>query len=66
MARAALGWGVRDLASAAKVSPDTIARLGRGDPLRERTVNVIKAALESGRVEFTNGGEPGVKLRKAP
>ncbi|KAA8383975.1 transcriptional regulator, partial [Acetobacter tropicalis] len=27
MARAAIGWGVRDLAKEAGVSPDTIARL---------------------------------------
>jgi hypothetical protein len=27
--------------------------------------NAIQAALEAAGVEFTNGGEPGVKLRKA-
>lgn len=59
MARAALGWGVRDLASAAKVSPDTIARLERGEELRERTVDAIRAALENAGVVFT---ERGVEL----
>jgi len=30
MARAALGWGVRELAAAAKVSVDALARFERG------------------------------------
>jgi len=65
MALAALDLGVRDLATLAKVSPDTVARLLRGAPLRERTVGAIRAALEE-RVEFIaeNGGGPGVRLRK--
>jgi hypothetical protein len=66
MARAAVGMGVRELATAAKVSPDTVARLERGDPLRERTVEAIQVALEAAGVEFIaeNGGGPGVRLRK--
>ena len=66
MARAALGWGVRDLAAAAKVSPDTIARLERGETLYPRTVEAIRAALETAGVEFIpeNGGGAGVRLRK--
>jgi transcriptional regulator with XRE-family HTH domain len=64
MARAAVGIGVRELADAAKVSTNTITRLERGEPLRERTVDAIRAALEAAGVQFTNGDEPGVKLRK--
>jgi transcriptional regulator with XRE-family HTH domain len=66
MARAALGLGVRELAELAKVSPDTIARLERGETLRDRTVEDIKRALEAAGVEFIveNGGGPGVRLRK--
>jgi transcriptional regulator with XRE-family HTH domain len=66
MARAALGWGVRELAAAAKVSPDTIARLERGESLYPRTVDAIRAALEAAGVEFIaeNGGGPGVRLKK--
>ncbi|BCH32660.1 hypothetical protein MesoLjLc_45900 [Mesorhizobium sp. L-8-10] len=66
MARAALGLGVRELAELAKVSPDTIARLERGDPLKERTVDAVQAALEAAGVEFIpeNGGGVGVRLRK--
>ena len=65
MARAALGLGVRELAELAKVSPDTIARLERGEELRERTVDAIRIALETAGVEFIaeNGGGAGVRLR---
>lgn len=65
MARAALGIGVRELADLAKVSPDTIARLERGEDLRERTVDAIRTALEAAGVEFIaeNGGGAGVRLK---
>jgi transcriptional regulator with XRE-family HTH domain len=66
MARAALGWGVRDLAAAAKVSIDTVVRFERGDDLKDRTVEAIQRALEAGGIEFIdeNGGGPGVRVRK--
>lgn len=65
MARTAVGWGVRDLAAAAKVSPDTVARFERGDSLYPRTVDALRAALEAAGVEIIaeNGGGPGVRLR---
>lgn len=68
MARAAVGWGVRELADAAKVSTDTIVRLERGDELRERTVEAIKSALEKAGAVFIaeNGGGPGVRLARKP
>jgi transcriptional regulator with XRE-family HTH domain len=65
MARAALGLGVRELAAAAKVSIDTVARFERGDELKERTIEALRRALEAGGVEFTNGDQPGVRLTKA-
>ena len=64
MARAGLGLGVRELAAAADVSTNTIARLERGESLYPRTVKAIRTALEQAGVVFTNGDEPGVKLRK--
>jgi len=64
MARAALELGVRDVARLAAVSPNTIARLERGETLRAGTVETITRALESAGVEFTNGDQPGVRLRK--
>ena len=67
MARAALGWSVRDLADKAGLSHDTIVRFEAGAELKPRTVEAIRAALESAGVEFIaqNGGGPGVRL-KAP
>jgi transcriptional regulator with XRE-family HTH domain len=65
MARAALGLGVRELAAAAKVSSDTVARFERGDELKERTIEALQRALEAAGVEFTNGGRPGVRLTRA-
>lgn len=75
MARVALGLGVRELASAAEVSPDTVVNFeksdqpgaeGRARP-RQGTVEQLRAALEAAGVEFIaeNGGGPGVRLRKA-
>lgn len=65
MARAAVGWGVRDLAKAAEVSVDTISRLERGEELMPRTVTAIRTALEQAGVIFIdqNGSGPGVRLR---
>ena len=66
MARAALQLGVRECAALAAVSPNTIARLERGETLYPRTVAAIRAALEAAGVEFidANGSGPGVRLRK--
>ena len=66
MARTATGLGVRDLAEKAGVSPNTIARLERGEGLKAATVETIRAALETAGVEFIaeNGGGAGVRLKK--
>jgi transcriptional regulator with XRE-family HTH domain len=61
MARAALDWGVRDLARAAQVSTDTVSRLERGEVLKERTVNAIRRALEDAGVAFL--AREGVRLQ---
>ena len=66
MARAALGLGVRELAAAAKVSIDTVARFERGDELKERTIEALQRVLEAAGIEFIdgNGGGPGVRLSR--
>jgi transcriptional regulator with XRE-family HTH domain len=68
MARAALGLGVRDLAEIADVSPNTVARLERGERLHSQTLRHLRGALEAGGVTFLAEGEgsgwggPGVRL----
>jgi len=66
MARAGVGWNVRQLAESAGVSPDTVVRFEGGAELRVRTVDAIRRALEEAGVEFIdeNGGGAGVRLRK--
>jgi transcriptional regulator with XRE-family HTH domain len=66
MARAAVGMGVRELAAAAKLSADTVARFERGEELKERTIEAIQRTLEAAGAIFIeeNGGGPGVRIRK--
>jgi hypothetical protein len=69
MARAALAWGVRDLAGAAKVSAHTVARFERGETVRRSTVRAIRTALEDAGCEFIREDEvsgPGMRMRKRP
>lgn len=66
MARAALKWGVRDVAREAKVSPATVTRIEADHPANASTLSTIQAALEAAGVIFiaSNGDGPGVRLRK--
>ena len=66
MARAALGLGIKETASLAKVSHDTVTRLQAGETLKCSTINKIRNAFENAGVIFVEaGGEgPGVRLRK--
>jgi transcriptional regulator with XRE-family HTH domain len=64
MARAALRLSVRDLAKLAQVATGTITRLEAGEALQARTLADVKHALEKAGVVFTNGDEPGVRLKK--
>ncbi len=65
MARAALKWGVRDVANAAKVSPATITRVEADQSANASTLAAIRTALELAGVVFIeeNGGGAGVRLR---
>mgnify|MGYP003814373603 CR=1 FL=1 len=67
MARAALGWGVRDLAREANVGVSTVTRFEAGAEPIPATLEAIRRALEAAGVEFIpeNGGGPGVRLKKA-
>ena len=65
MARAALGWGVRELAAEAQVTPNTVSRIEGGAPAKTDTLERIVTALESAGVVFidANGGGVGVRLK---
>ena len=65
MARAALEWTVRDLADHAGVSHDTVVRIEGGESVKESTLQRVRAAFEAEGVEFTNGDQPGVRMKKS-
>ena len=66
-ARSLLGWSQDQLAAAADVGKQAIARweLGQTTP-HDSTIERIVAAVESRGVEFTNGDQPGVRFKKRP
>jgi len=65
MARAALGWSTRDLGQVSDVSHDSIARFERGESLKDRTVDAMRAALEAAGIIFLpdDGESVGVRVR---
>lgn len=65
MARAALKLSVRDVATMADVSTNTLTRLENGEELKPRTLEAIRNALEKAGVEFTNGDQPGVRMKRS-
>ena len=64
MARAAVGWGVRELAQKAGVTANTVTRIENGADAKQSTIQALQRALEAAGVEFTNGEQPGVRLSK--
>ncbi len=67
MARAAVGWGVRELAEKAKINPNTVSRIENGGDALASTLDRIQAALEDAGVIFIDQNEeggPGVRLRE--
>jgi len=67
MARAALGWGVRDLGKRAGVAANTVSRFENGMGTTVATLTQIQLALEREGVIFIpadDTGGPGVRLRK--
>ncbi len=66
MARAAVGWGVRELAEKASINPNTVSRIENGGDALGSTLDRIQAALENAGVIFINRNEeggPGVRLK---
>ena len=62
MARAAVGWGVRELAKKAGVTANTVTRIENGADAKQSTMDKLRRALEEAGVEFTDGDQPGVRL----
>jgi transcriptional regulator with XRE-family HTH domain len=68
MARAALGWGVRDLAKRAGVAANTVSRFENGMGTNLTTLKQIQTALEEAGIIFIPGDTaagPGVRFREA-
>jgi transcriptional regulator with XRE-family HTH domain len=66
-ARALLRWEQKDLAEASGISLPAIKRFETiPGPLaaQSRTIEAIRAAFEAAGVEFTNGDQLGVRLKK--
>jgi transcriptional regulator with XRE-family HTH domain len=63
-ARGLLNWSQGNLAGTAKVARAMIAEfeLGRRTP-DDRTLDDIQRSLVAAGVEFTNGDQPGVRLK---
>lgn len=57
MGRAALDWGIRDLAREAQVGVSTVTRFenGQGEPIPS-TVAAIQRTMEAAGVRFTEDG----------
>nr|WP_274534204.1 MULTISPECIES: helix-turn-helix transcriptional regulator [unclassified Rhizobium] len=66
MARAALRWGVRDLASRANITAATVTRIEAGRPGYPATLEALRLAFEAAGLEFIpeNGGGVGVRFSK--
>ncbi len=65
MARAALGWGVRELAKRAGISFTTISRFENGAGTQSSTLAKIQVAFETAGVTFIadDGGGLGVIVK---
>ena len=64
-ARGLLDWSQTELGARSNLSESTVRDFEKGR--RTPTTNnlaAIRAALEAAGVEFTNGDQPGVRLRK--
>ena len=67
MARAALGWGVRDLGKRAGIAPNTVSRFENGMGTNVATLKQIQAVLEEAGIIFIPGDSaagPGIRLRE--
>ena len=69
MARAALGWGVRDLGKRAGIAANTVSRFENGFGAMAETLVRIQETLEAEGIVFIladQQGGPGIRLRDVP
>jgi transcriptional regulator with XRE-family HTH domain len=69
MARAALGWGVRDLAARSGLTPNTVDKIENGADARKSTMDALENTLRNAGITFVDGnysgsGGPGVRLSR--
>lgn len=64
MARAGLGWGVRELAERAGLQPGTISRIENGKEAMGGSLRKIEQAFEEAGVEFPDDGTVSIKRLK--
>ena len=66
MARAALGWGVRELAEKAGIAANTVTRIENGADAKQSTIDAMRSAFELAGIEFIpeNGGGAGIRFRE--
>ena len=68
MARAALGWTVRDLENKSKINKNTISRYEAGREVLSGTIDKLEKVLESAGITFIQEddlGGPGIRMQKA-
>ena len=64
-ARGLLDWSQAQLASQSNLSESTVRDFEKGRRIPSvNNLAAIQKALEAAGVEFTNGDQPGVRLRK--
>jgi transcriptional regulator with XRE-family HTH domain len=64
-ARGLLDWSQTELGARANLSESTIRDFEKGRRVpTANNLTAVRSALEAAGVEFTNGGQPGVRLRK--
>ena len=63
-ARRLLKMSQGELVEASGLSRRTVITFEQGGRVRPETIEAVREVLIARGIEFTNGGEPGVKLRK--
>ncbi len=66
MARAALGWGVRDVAKRAGIAANTVSRYENGADAMGETLLKLQRTFEKAGITFIDENDegPGVRLKK--